>query len=402
MHSGRLAPGGRHGRADLAPRLVPHRRGRLLATAVGVAVGVALLASIGTFLSATTAQMTKRAIGRVAVDWQVELSPRRSTGAVLSQVALVRRRRDSRCRSSSRAPGLRAPPRRLDADHRSRAGARAARRLRAGVPGRVACARRSRRRRAARPADRGEPPRAAAATRVKIGGRAPVVRVDGIVDLPAADSLFQRVGAPVGAQPQAPPDNVILLPPARLRAMRAPGRRTQIHVAAARTRCRAARAPPSPRSRATRATSRRGSPAPARSATTSARRSTARSDALYAQLLFLFLGVPGAILAGLITASIAAAGAGRRRRDAALLRTRGASTRQLVRVALAEAALAGGAGVAARPRPARCSSGSSRSGRRASAPVRSPPSRGPAARRSPGSPSPRPRSRCRRGATRAR
>ena len=52
----------------------------------------------------------------------------------------------------------------------------------------------------------------------------------------------------------------------------------------------------------------------------------ARQDALYAQLLFLFLGVPGAVLAGLVTASIASAGADRRRRDSALLRTRGAST----------------------------------------------------------------------------
>ncbi len=72
----------------------------------------------------------------------------------------------------------------------------------------------------------------------------------------------------------------------------------------------------------------------------------ARKDALYAQLLFLFLGVPGAILAGLITAALASAGAERRRRDAALLRTRGASTRRLVHLALAESALAGGLGVA--------------------------------------------------------
>jgi len=72
----------------------------------------------------------------------------------------------------------------------------------------------------------------------------------------------------------------------------------------------------------------------------------AREDALYAQLLFLFLGVPGAVLAALVTASIAAAGADRRRRDAALLRTRGASTQRLVRLALAEAALAGVVGIA--------------------------------------------------------
>ncbi len=72
----------------------------------------------------------------------------------------------------------------------------------------------------------------------------------------------------------------------------------------------------------------------------------ARGDALYAQILFLFLGIPGAILAGLITASIAAAGADRRRRDQGLLRTRGATTGRLVRIALAEAGLAAALGVA--------------------------------------------------------
>ena len=62
----------------------------------------------------------------------------------------------------------------------------------------------------------------------------------------------------------------------------------------------------------------------------------ARKDALYAELLFLFLAVPGAIIAGLVTGSVASVGAGRRRSDAALLRARGASTRRLVRIALAE------------------------------------------------------------------
>ena len=110
----------------------------------------------------------------------------------------------------------------------------------------------------------------------------------------------------------------------------------------------------------------------------------ARQDALYAQLLFLFLGLPGAILAGLVTASIAAAGADRRRRDAALLRTRGATTRQLVRLALAEAALAGGVGRRARPgRRAADRRGRVRHAR-ASAPARSPRCCGRAAPRSPG------------------
>jgi putative ABC transport system permease protein len=73
----------------------------------------------------------------------------------------------------------------------------------------------------------------------------------------------------------------------------------------------------------------------------------ARKDALYAQLLFLFLGVPGAILSAVLTAIIAAAGADRRRREQALLRIRGANPRKIVRLAAAEALLVGvlGAGL---------------------------------------------------------
>ncbi len=73
----------------------------------------------------------------------------------------------------------------------------------------------------------------------------------------------------------------------------------------------------------------------------------ARSDAAFALVLFLFLGLPGAVLAALLTATVAAAGAARRRGEQALLRARGASVRQLVRLAGAEAAVCGviGAGL---------------------------------------------------------
>ena len=114
------------------------------------------------------------------------------------------------------------------------------------------------------------------------------------------------------------------------------------------TRASTTRAPRQPERRPTRpspaarATSRRGSPAAGLVGDNlGTALDQARKDALYAQLLFLFLGLPGALLAGLVTATIAAAGADRRRRDSALLRARGATTRQLVRLALAEAALAG-------------------------------------------------------------
>ena len=78
--------------------------------------------------------------------------------------------------------------------------------------------------------------------------------VDGVVDLPQANSLFQTVGAPPGAQPTAPPDNVVLLPEGRWThcsprwpSGRGPDRRhTQVHVARA-TRLAADPARPTPR-----------------------------------------------------------------------------------------------------------------------------------------------------------
>src|SRR5439155_14540049 len=54
-------------------------------------------------------------------------------------------------------------------------------------------------------------------------GLAPfTARVDGVVDLPEANSLFQKVGVPPGAQLQAPPDNVVLLPDSTWHAAFAP------------------------------------------------------------------------------------------------------------------------------------------------------------------------------------
>src|SRR6202035_4855070 len=44
-------------------------------------------------------------------------------------------------------------------------------------------------------------------------GPVPLV-VSGVVDLPQADSFFQVVGAPAGSGATAPPDNVVIVPPA--------------------------------------------------------------------------------------------------------------------------------------------------------------------------------------------
>ena len=55
--------------------LLSRRRGRLLGAVAGVALTVALLATIGAFIASSGSSMTKRAISDVPVDWQVQLSP---------------------------------------------------------------------------------------------------------------------------------------------------------------------------------------------------------------------------------------------------------------------------------------------------------------------------------------
>ncbi len=329
--------------------LLARRRARLLATAIGVAVGVGLLASVGTFLSATTGKMTERAAGRVPVDWQVEAANGASPGAVLarvrSQPGVLRALPvgfantsglDASSGGSTQTTGpgevlglppgyARSFPGELRVLSGSGSGALLAQQTAANLH--------------AKPGD---------TVRIGLpGGRSASVRIAGVVDLPAADSLFQQVGAPVGAQPQAPPDNVVLLPRRAFdTAMRGVPATEQVHAVLSH------RLPGSPSaafaqvSGNARNLETRLAGAGLVGDNLGSVLDKARQDALYAQLLFLFLGVPGAVLAGLVTASIASAGADRRRTDFALLRTRGASTARLLQLSLAEAAFAGGAGVA--------------------------------------------------------
>ncbi|MEY2554316.1 MAG: putative transport system permease protein, partial [Ilumatobacteraceae bacterium] len=180
-------------------------------------------------------------------------------------------------------------------------------------------------------------------------GLSPVnVTVAGVVDLPQADSLFQNVGAPVGAQPSAPPDNVLIVPSTTwhqlfdpLNTSRPDLIRTQVHV---RLDHQLAADPAAAYSDVTgqaRNLEVKLAGAGLVGDNLGATLAGARGDALYAQVLFLFLGVPGAVLAGLLTAAVAASGADRRRREQALLRTRGATVRQLMRLGLSEALIVG-------------------------------------------------------------
>jgi putative ABC transport system permease protein len=178
------------------------------------------------------------------------------------------------------------------------------------------------------------------------------VTIDGVFDLPNADSLFQAVGVPTSAAPQAPPDNILILPAARWHQIfdpqasaRPDSVRTQFHV-------RITRDLPANPDAAFVYVQQLANNIEARLAGSAlvgdnlaVRLDSVRKDALYALVLFLFLGLPGALLAILLTLAVAASGMERRRQEQALLRTRGASTTQILRLAVLEAAMVGVGGV---------------------------------------------------------
>ncbi|WP_427925039.1 ABC transporter permease [Streptomyces sp. cg40] len=325
--------------------LARHRAGRLLAAMTGIALAVALVAALGSFLTASKATMTQRAVRSVAVDWQVEVQPGADANSVLRQVRTDPGTRvalpvgyarttgfTARVQGSTQTTGpgmaLGLPPgyRHLFPE---------AMRTLTGSPDGVLLAQQTASNLHAAPGD---------TVTVQLPGAGPrQVRVDGVVDLPQADSLFQKVGAPAQSQPAAPPDNVVLLPADEFASL-THGATTQIHVA------RDAGLPADPAA-AFSAVTGAAHHLEARTAggalvgdNLGAALDSARQDALYAQILFLFLGVPGAVLAAALTAAVASAGGQRRRQEQGLLRLRGLRPRQITALASLEAALVGGAG----------------------------------------------------------
>ncbi|MFE0523212.1 FtsX-like permease family protein [Streptomyces sp. NPDC058954] len=329
--------------------LARHRTGRLLAALAGIALAVALVAALGSFLTASKVTMTQRALRSVAVDWQVQVEPGADPNAVLALVHKTPGTRaalpvgyahtsgfTARVQGSIQTTG---PGMALSLPDGYRTRFPDAVRTLSGSSTGVLLAQQTASNLHAAPGD---------TISIQLPGSGlRQVKVDGVVDLPQADSLFQTVGAPSQSQPTAPPDNVVLLPAARFASLtrRATGVTTQIHVARDNTRL------PSDPAAAFSSVTGAAHNLEARSAGTAlvgnnigATLDSARQDALYAQVLFLFLGVPGAILAAALTAAVASAGGERRRQEQGLLRLRGLRPRQITGLAGLEAALVGLAG----------------------------------------------------------
>ncbi|MFF1705511.1 ABC transporter permease [Streptomyces sp. NPDC058252] len=325
--------------------LARHRTGRLVAALAGIALAVALVASLGSFLTASKATMTQRAVRSVAVDWQVEVQPGADPNGMLS---LVRRTPGIQtavpvgfAHSSSFAAHVQGSTQTTGPgvvlglpDHYQKLFPGEVRPLTGSTSG-VLLAQQTASNLHVAPGD---------TVGIQFPGTgARQVRVAGVVDLPQADSLFQKVGAPSQTQPTAPPDNVVLLPAADFASLtgHATGVTTQIHAA------RDAALPTDPAAAFTAVTGSahhleaRASGGAIVGNNLGAALDSARQDALYAQILFLFLGVPGAVLAAALTASVAAAGGERRRQEQGLLRLRGLRPRRIASLSGLEAALVG-------------------------------------------------------------
>lgn len=326
--------------------LVRRRAGRMLPAVLGVSLTIALLAVLGIFISVSAATMTQRALGDVPVDWQIEIVNGASPAAIEQQLrrAVHVRTVDpigyakvsgftasdagtTQTTSEGRVLGI-APTYWKDFPGELRAmlgrtggiliAQQTAANLHVAVGDTVSIAR--------------------------IGLPSVMARIDGVIELPQADALFQAVGVPAAAAPQAPPDNVLVIPIATWhqwfdpQAVVRPGTAlTQLHVRLAHA------LPPDPRD-AFVYVQQLAHNFEARTAGSAvvgdhlaARLDGVREDALYARVLFLFLGLPGAILAIILTFAVSATGGDRRRREQSLLRVRGATTASILRLQSLEA-----------------------------------------------------------------
>jgi putative ABC transport system permease protein len=299
------------------------------AAAIAVALTVAFLASLGSFVSQTGSKLTLRAAGRVPVDWQVQVTPGSDPAAAQKALSGVPGLVGFRPVDYAKVPGLRSISAAgtrttgaayivsLPADYATFAPSQ----IRPLVGASIGIVLQQ---------QTASSLAAAPGATVTVLGSGRSVKVDGVVDLPNADSLFQIVGAPAGSSASAPPDNVLLVPPAQFAALVPSGSVIhQFHV-----RFRHDTLPTDPAKAANTITQRANHYVAAVPGgalvgdNLNASLSGAREDALYARLLVLLLGLPALALSAVVTALVISLRNDRQRRDLALMRLRGVTPRR--------------------------------------------------------------------------
>ena len=331
--------------------------GPTAAAAAGIALAVALASVLGVFVFSATATMTERAIAHVPVDWQVEIAPGVDSASVESAVAEAAVAQAIRPVMYAKVDGFSA----VTGDTEQVTGPGRA----IGIgpdylltfPDQVTLL-----------SGTADGPvlysQTAANLHAGIGDTINLARPglpdakvteSGIAAIPNVDSLFQAVGVPAGLAPQSPPDNILILPETMWhslfegqRAARPDSVRAQLHIRL--DRCRVPNDPVDAFGAVKHMANNLAARLAGRAAIAdnlAARLDGVRADALYAKVLFLFLGSPGVVLAALVAIAIAAAGRNRRRREQALLRLRGANIIETLAKPAIEVTVIGSAGALA-------------------------------------------------------
>jgi putative ABC transport system permease protein len=310
-------------------------RGRaLMAASAGIALALALLTVLGLFVSHSAETMTARAVSAVAPDWQVQLVGTTDEAPALdaihetaptSKTQIVNHADTSGFSSSTGGsvqttgigkiigidPGYRQLfPRQM--------------RLLAGSFDGPLIAQQTAANLHAAPGD--------TVTVQRLGATPVDVKISGIVEMPSADQFFQIVGTSTQSAPVAPPDNIILVANEKWRELFESQLETMPQTAFRQIHISVDHAAFS------------GDPVAAYveavglannlsaklagegliANNLAARLDGVRQDALFAKVLFMFLGVPGAVVSVLLTMLVVQSSADRRRRDIALLQVRGA------------------------------------------------------------------------------
>jgi putative ABC transport system permease protein len=327
--------------------LVRRRPTRLVGAMIGVGLALALLACLGSFVDSSVKTMTARTISGLPIDWQILLNSRADERTVRMAVHDTDPEAEMETIEYADVPGLVA-----------KTGETVQTTGEAAVLGIDPTYRKTFPSEIAPMAGAGEgvliAQQTAANLHVSIGDRVTIqrpgglppadVKIDGIISLPDAGSIFQRVGPASATSPQAPPDNVLVLPVdlwhglfSEQTAGQPDSARSEVHVRTSRRNLPFA--PEAAYAWALRQVNHLEVSIGGRGVVAdnlASKLASVRGDALYARVLFLFLGLPGLVVAALLTLGIADSGAVRRRQQQALLRARGASVSTILKLASAE------------------------------------------------------------------
>ncbi|MFP3647614.1 FtsX-like permease family protein [Paraburkholderia sp. SIMBA_054] len=333
------------------------RAARLTGAVAGLALTVGLLATLGAFVVSSSETMARRATASVSVDWQIQAANGEDVSALIADVGAATAYTAIQPVEYADTAGFAAttgdttqttgPGKVLGVDQRYASGFPGQLRLLLGSPDGVLILAQTAANLHVSPGD--------TVSIVRIGVPPAQVRLSGVVALPNEDATFQAVGQPRGLAPHAPPDNVLIMPTNLWHHIFDPQRQarpdtivSQLHVRIAREHL-----PPDPVAafihvqRAANSFEARVAGRATVANNLAAQLDAVRADAIYAKVLFLFLGAPGVLLALLMTLAVADTGAERRFREQGLLRLRGASALLVVRLAWVESMVTGGLGLIA-------------------------------------------------------